>query len=109
LVLVDHAVDVPNPATDQYLSDIAAGARVAISSLFAAKTVVDGVGDAEDVTLPAVSGASIESLTVYQDTGNPATSRLIVFVDVAPGLPYTPTGGDILVRWDSGANRIFRI
>lgn len=108
-VLVDHGVDTPAPATDQFLSDIAAGARVATSPAFAGKTSTSGVADANDVTFTAVTGASCESLVIYQDTGVETTSRLIAFIDTATGLPVTPNGGDIVVAWDNGANKIFKL
>ncbi|MDQ1446803.1 MAG: hypothetical protein QOI20_3267 [Acidimicrobiaceae bacterium] len=109
LVFVDHGVDTPVPATDQNLSDITAGARVATSGNLANKTKTAGVADADDITLTAVTGASIESLVIYRDTGVAGTSTLVVFIDTATGLPFTPSGSDVTVRWDSGANRIFKL
>lgn len=108
-VLVDHAVDTPSPASDQNLSDIAVGARVATSAAFTSKTVTAGVADAADVTLPTVSGATVESVVLYKDTGTESTSRLIAFIDTATGLPVTPNGGDIILQWDNGANKIFKL
>jgi hypothetical protein len=108
-VLVDHGTDTPNVATDQYLSDIAAGARVATSGNLTSKTATDGVLDAADVTFSLVSGASCESIVVYQDTGNAATSRLIAYIDTGTGLPVTPGGGDITITWDNGANKIGKL
>lgn len=108
-VLVDHGSDTPLPATDQYLSDIGAGARIATSGAFASKTVTSGVADAADVTFTAVSGASVESIVIYKDTGSAATSPLIAFIDTATGLPVTPNGGDITAAWDNGANKIFKL
>ena len=37
------------------------------------------------------------------------TSPLIANIDVATGLPITPSGGDIIVQWDTGANKIFKL
>ena len=108
-VLVDHGTDTPVPATDDYLDDIAVGARVATSGNFANKTGVGGTADADDVTWTSVSGASCESIDIYKDTGSAATSPLMVFIDTATGLPVTPGGGDIIAVWDSGANKIFTV
>ena len=110
-VLVDHGVDTPVPATDQFLSDIGAGARVATSGNFTTKTTTAGVFDADDVTFTAVSGATVESLVIYQDTGNAATSRLIAYIDTlgTGSFPITPNGGDIQFVWDNGANKIFKL
>lgn len=110
LVFVDHGVDTPVVATDDFLDDIAAGARIATSGNFASKTTTDGVLDAADVTLTAVSGASVESIVIYNDT--PATEagkHLIAYIDVATGLPFTPSGGDVTLQWDAGVNRIFKL
>jgi len=66
----------------------------------AGRTVVDGVFDANDVTFTAVSGATVTSLVIYQNTGTPSSSNLIAFIDVvASGLPLTPNGGNITVQW----------
>jgi len=108
-ILVDEGTDTPVPATDDNLDDILAGARVDVSGAFASKTVTGGVADAADVTHSAVSGASVESLTIYQHTGTESTSRLIAYIDSATGLPVTPNGGDITVSWDDGANKIFKL
>ena len=110
LVLVDHGVDTPVVATDDFLDDIVAGARIATSGNFASKTTTDGVFDAADVALTAVSGASVESIVIYNDT--PATEagkHLIAYIDVATGLPFTPSGGDVTIQWDAGVNRIFKL
>jgi len=34
---------------------------------------------------------------------------LIAFIDTATNLPVTPNGGDIIVAWDNGANKIFKL
>ncbi len=93
----------------QFLSSIASGNRVATSGNLSGKTVTDGVVDANDVTFVSVSGSQITQLVIYQDTGSEASSRLIVHIDTATGLPCTPNGGDITVAWDNGTNRIFRL
>ena len=41
--------------------------------------------------------------------GTEATSPLIAYIDTATGLPITPNGGDIIVTWDNGTNKIFRV
>lgn len=111
-MFVDHGVDTPNPSADDFIDDILSGARVpAIAScpVLASKTFgVVGVGvfDAADVTFAALSGASVESLILFVDTGTEATSRLLAFWDTATGLPLTPNGGDVTVQWS--ASGIYR-
>lgn len=73
------------------------------------KTVTTGVFDADDVTFSALSGASIEAVVIYKDTGSAATSPLIAYIDSGTGLPFTPSGGDLVIQWDSGSNKIFKL
>lgn len=107
--LLDLTDYTPNLTTNQFLSDVPAGAIVATSGNLAAKTITLGVADAADVTFTAVTGDESEYILLYQDTGVDATSRLIALIDTATGLPVTPNGGDITVQWDSGANKIFKL
>lgn len=109
VVLVDTNDYTVSINTHQFLSDVAAGARVATSSNLASKTATLGVADAADVTFSAVTGDQSEALVIYQDSGSAATSRLIAYIDTATGLPVTPNGADITVTWDNGSNRIFAL
>lgn len=109
VVGVDHGTDTPVPATDQFLSDITAGARIFTSGNLASKTVTSGVFDAADITILAVSGNTVESIVLYKDTTVAGTSPLIAFIDTATGLPFTPNGGDLTIQWDSGASKIFAL
>lgn len=102
VVLVDEGIDVPAPNTDQFLSDITSGARVATSTALTGKTASAGTADANDVTLSNVSGNTVESIVVYrEDPGGAASSQLIAYIDTASGLPVTPNGGDITISWDA--------
>lgn len=105
--LVDSASYTPDTAANQFLSDLSG--VVATSGNLASKTTTDGVADAADVTFSSVTGNQSEFIVVYQDTGEASTSRLIALVDTATGLPVTPNGGDIVVQWDSAANKIFKL
>ena len=109
LALMDNADYTVNLATHDFFDDVTSAGRVAISGNFASKTSTDGVADAADVTLSAVTGDSIESIVIYKDTGTESTSPLIAYIDTATNLPVTPNGGDITVQWDNGANKIFKL
>jgi hypothetical protein len=109
LILVDHGTDTPNVSTDDNLDDIGAGARVATSNSLDSPTVTNGVADAADEVLSAVSGATVESIVIYKHTGTESTSRLIAYIDSATGLALTPNGGDVTIAWDNGANKIFKL
>lgn len=108
-VLVDTGAYTVSLASHEFLSDIASSSRVATSGAFTGKTTAGGAADANDVTFSSVSGPSIEAIVIYYDTGTEATSPLIAFIDTATGLPITPNGGDIIVTWDNGANKIFKL
>lgn len=151
------------------------GAKVALGS----PTVTAGVADAADTTFTAVSGATVEAVAIFRDTGTASTSRMVCLITgkhivtadaalaagttlvvepvsaaipngtvlafssgqsatvnavvnagdraitvlsttissgaraLAPatgsGLPVTPNGGNIIVAYDNGANRIFKL
>lgn len=109
IILVDVADYTVNLATHDNLDDVPAGARVATSGALSGKTKTDGVADADDVTLSSVTGDPSEAIVIYKHTGTESTSRLIAYIDTATGLPVTPNGGNIVVQWDSGANKIFKL
>lgn len=94
-------------ATD-YINDITAGARIATATL-ASKSITNGVFDAADVTLTGVTGDEFEYLVIWKDTGNEATSPVILIIDTATGLAFTPSGTDIDITWSNGAGKIFRL
>jgi hypothetical protein len=109
LVFVDGADYTPNLATHEFLSHIPAAGRVAISGAFTGKTATNGVADADDVTVTNVTGDQFEYIIIFKDTGNEATSPLIAFLDTVTGLPFTPSGSDVTVRWNDGPNKIFKL
>jgi hypothetical protein len=109
VTLTDAADYTKNLATHDFYDDVPAGARVAESGALTGKTKTAGVADAADVTWSLVSGDESEEIIGWRDTGDPETSNLIFNIDTATGLAVTPSGGDIQVVWDSGANKIFRL
>jgi hypothetical protein len=109
VILHDDADDTPNLTTDNFLDDVLAGARVAVSAALASPTSTAGVADANDITLNTVTGDPVETLIIYQHTGTESTSDLVCTITSATGLPVTPNGGNITIAWDSGANKIFKL
>lgn len=117
VILVDTS-QYTYSAAHTTLANIAVGARVGGNNGVAlATTTGEGYGvqsngavDAGDATFTSVSGASIEAIVIYKyvsatDGDNP----LIAYLDSATGLPITPNGGDIIITWDNGTNKIFRL
>ena len=98
-------------ATDVSLADVPANARLTAGQLMTTSVTTDGAADAQDVTFAAVpSGNQVGAILIYKDVdGSDANARLIAWLDTATGLPITTNGGDIIVTWDNGVNRIFRL
>ena len=101
LILSDAADYTKNLSTDDFLNDVAAGARVAVSSALASKTITNGTLDAADKTLSAVTGDVAEEVILYKHTGAESTSNLIANWDTGTGLPVTPNGGDIVIAFNA--------
>lgn len=109
VLLVSTSAYTVNASTHEFLSDISGSARIAGPVTLTGKSTAGGAADGADVTFTAVTGGTIGSIVIYSDTGTEATSPLIAYLDTATGLPITPNGGDIIVTWDNGANRIFKV
>ena len=100
-------------SSHQYFNSVSTNSAAIVSTNYAtltAKTVTNGVFDADDQTFTTVSGTNvIGALVIFKDTGTASNSPLIAFLDAGAGLPITPNGGSVTVSWDSGANRIFAL
>lgn len=106
------ASGAPDAAADDFYDDTSAG-LIGTAYTLAAKTIgTAGAGVFDNTTDPApaftaVSGATVEALIFFKDTGTPSTSNLICWFDTATGLPLTPNGGDVNVTFN--ASGIFKI
>lgn len=80
----------------EFLSDVPAGSRRATSPALSNVTRTNGTLDADNVVnaFPSLSGAAIEAVILFVDTGVEATSRLVCYFDTGGGLPFTPTGNN---------------
>lgn len=100
-------------AAHDFLADVGAAARVATSSAFTGKSITNGVLDADDVTLSALpAGDTITAIVVYQDTGNEATSRLLLFFDTksdTTAISVATNGGDVVITWSNSSTKIAQI
>ena len=107
VALIDTGTYTYSAAHD-FWDDAVAGLVGSVQAL-GSKTVTSGVFDAADTTFTSVSGATVEALIIYKSTGVNSTSPLIAYIDTGTGFPVTPNGGNIVVTWDSGANKIFAL
>jgi hypothetical protein len=100
VALVDTGVYTYNSA-DQFYTSVSS-AVVGTPQTIGSKTFTNGVFDGGDVTFTAVTGASVEALVLYVDTGTAGTSPLVAYIDTSvTGLPVTPNGGDISITWNA--------
>lgn len=110
LVFIDDADYTPDLINDEFLSDVPAASRVAVSTSLASKLVdATGAFSANDLIVNTVSGDPFEGVLLYIHTGVDSTSRLLSYDDTAAQLPITPNGTDITVEFDKTANKIFRV
>ena len=107
--LVDQAAYTPVQGAHEFLSDVPGGSRVGTAVDLAGKTAVAGVADANDATWTLVTGPQAEYIIMYRFATADADSPLIALIDSATGLPVTPNGGDIVVRWSDLSNKIFKL
>lgn len=106
VALVDTGTYTYSAAHDFY--DDVSSAVIGTPQTLGTKSFTSGLFDAADVTYTAVTGASVEALVIYIDTGVASTSPLIAYIDTGvTGLPVTPNGGDITVTWN--ASGIFQL
>ncbi len=95
------------------LDDIPGGARHALlGASIASKAIVAGAADSADWTwtsVPADGGDDSDLVIVYEETGVEATSRLLLSITEATGLPVIPNGGDISLIVNNNVHRLFRL
>jgi len=93
-----HSATTPYNSAHEFVSDLVSGGIVARSGALGGKTVTLGVLDANDVTLLAVTGSSVDAVILYKDTGADGTSVLCAWWDVSS---FTPSGADVTVVWNA--------
>jgi hypothetical protein len=110
LAFIDEGDDAIDLANDEDMGDRLSASVVAESGNFATKSALAGVCDAADITVSTVTGDQFESIDIFKHSGTGAANDLLICnIDTATGLPFTPSGGDIEVQWDAGANKIFKL
>lgn len=97
-LLVDSA-DYTYDLAHDFLNDVPAAARVAVSNSLTAKTINDlAEFDSADPIFASVAGDPLEAIVLFIDTGDESTSRLVLFQDEdITGMPFTPDGNNVQV------------
>lgn len=105
-VLVDTNV-YTYASTHAAYSAIPVGARIASGTL-SSKTVHSSGGlKADNISISALTGAYVGAVVLYKVGGTEAASPLLVYLDTISGLPFAPSGGNVLISWN--ANGIFKV
>ena len=92
----------------EFLSD--AGTLVGTAQTLGSKSITGGVFDAADPAFGAIApGSTAKALIMWKDTGNPATSPLLVYLDQLTGFPFATNGGAVTVPWSNGTGKIFSL
>lgn len=100
----------PNFSSDDFYNDISALVQATVT--LASKSVTGGDFDAADITFTAVAaGETCDAIVIWQDTGDPATSVVLIYIDDADitNFPVTTSGADVSVTWANTSTRIFSL
>lgn len=106
-------------ATHKFVSEVtgAGGTLAATSTAFTTKTETAGAFNADSVTFSSVaSNGSNHGVLIFQASAvsggadvAASAQRVIAWVDTGTNLPITTNGGDIVITWDTGANKVFHV
>ena len=73
-------------------------------------TAIDGFANADSLQFDnVVAGNQIAYLIIYDDTGVPATSRLLAYFDTVTGLPTDASGQNFVIFPDALFGGYFRL
>ena len=84
----------------QYYSDLAGvvGTPVALANKACTLSGANDLFSCDPIAFTGlVSAPTIEAIVLYRDTGNPATSELIAYIDTAAGLPTVALANAVTV------------
>lgn len=91
------------------LADVPPATRVAFTGTLENRSVSGGVFNAYPATATQVYGDDVTAVVLVSYSGTDISSPLIAFLDQSPDLPANPTGGDLIINWDTTAYKIFAI
>lgn len=88
-------------STDTFMTDVTANAIVGAPQVVGSKTFTSGTFLGANVTFPGLTGSTASAILVYLDSGAAATSRVMLYLGVAQGLPLTPNGQPQPLNWNA--------
>ena len=94
------------------MSDIPASAIKKRSVALTGVSNILGVIDADDLAIPSHDGSAFNAIIIYRSTASDSTSKLIMSIDTASGIPFagsSSTDIPITIAWDNGPNKIISL
>lgn len=102
---------IPNINNHEYVSDINSSSITARSSALQNVSNTLGVLDADDIEILNYSGEAFNSVVIYIDSQNDASSRLLCYIDTSSGLPFFGVNATstITIAWNNDSNKIISL
>lgn len=95
-------------AGHEFLSDL--GTVVGAAVTLVNKSITNGVFDADDLTFGVLApGSTVKALALFKNTGNPATSPLLCYLDEVTGFPFATNGGGVSIPWSNSTYKILSL
>lgn len=98
----------PQPSTDQFLSQVPAGAIVAQQDLSTPALSPAGALQGFLQFNALISPSPIVALLLYIDTGDPSTSQLLYYSSGGPGFPFVAQGFNYVIGFDQNNGGYFQ-
>lgn len=117
--LIDSLFYIPDILKDEYLSDIPNEARAGnygrpgiegagMLNIISART--GGICDAENLLFNGMEINKVyEAIVIFKMGVDESQSPLLAYIDRGINLPIKVTSPQILIEWDEGPNKIFRL
>ena len=104
---------IASQSADDTLVDIPAWSRIGPPTELTNRSFVNGVFDADDITIVNSDPSTIDALVFYKlDAGSPTDESLcylLGYIDTASNMPYDTGGLDVPIVWSNSANKILKI
>ena len=111
VLLIDKSLYTPNENSDQYISDIPAGAIKKRSNSMTNVITSLGVLDGDNVSINDYSGEGFSAMVLYQSGSSDSNSKLIFFIDTSSGLPFAGSNSNtpVTIIWSDSNTKILSI